>query len=177
MNSKPHFATRIVPVKQSRSTPATFSDKNLAKKFSEDKISWFFNVIFGPYLAGKYLYLSFHCLEAMFFFFVGGVEQQVKQVLKPSITRCIRCGSRASLVEYENVLKLFFVPVWRWPGKNPAVYCDNCSLLLPERFIPLPENEDSDVDSRVLSDVLRCHSCARLVEPEFKFCPFCGSSL
>nr|DAD24604.1 TPA_asm: hypothetical protein HUJ06_026068 [Nelumbo nucifera] len=31
--------------------------------------------------------------------------------------RCINCGSVADLVEYEKVLKVFFIPVWCWPGK------------------------------------------------------------
>ncbi|XP_031504590.1 uncharacterized protein LOC116267146 [Nymphaea colorata] len=114
----------------------------------------------------------------MFFFFIGGVQPQVRQVLKGAATRCVRCGSDAALVEYENVLKLFFVPVWRWPGKSPALYCDNCSLLIPYRYSSFPPPSDgSGSDSPTLPDVLRCHSCARVVDPEFRFCPFCGSCL
>ncbi|OAY58274.1 uncharacterized protein LOC122723126 [Manihot esculenta] len=109
----------------------------------------------------------------MFFFFVGGVEQQVRQVLKSGVGRCINCGSMADLVEYEKVLKLFFVPVWKWPGKEPAVYCNNCNLMFPRSFpLPPPKTHPS-----VVSESLRCHLCNRVVEPEFRFCPFCGSSL
>lgn len=104
----------------------------------------------------------------MFFFFVGGLEQQVRQVLKTGAGRCIMCGSKADLVDYEKVLKLFFVPVWRKPGKEPLMHCTNCSLFFP----PLQESP-----SPSLPDVLRCHSCARVVDPQFNFCPFCGSSL
>ncbi|XP_010242814.1 PREDICTED: uncharacterized protein LOC104587062 [Nelumbo nucifera] len=111
----------------------------------------------------------------MFFFFVGGVEQQVSKVLKAGAGRCINCGSVADLVEYEKVLKMFFVPVWRWPGKEPAMYCNDCSLMFPQSFsLPPPPRSDSPPS---LPDVLRCHSCARVVEPEFSFCPFCGSAL
>ncbi|KAF8411768.1 hypothetical protein HHK36_004326 [Tetracentron sinense] len=110
----------------------------------------------------------------MFFFFVGGVEQQVCQVLKTGADRCIRCGSRADLVDYEKVLKLFFVPVWRWPGRDPLLYCTNCSLFFPP-LLSAPPPPPPPPPS--LPDVLRCHSCARVVDPDFSFCPFCGSAL
>ncbi|XP_068659689.1 uncharacterized protein [Aristolochia californica] len=110
----------------------------------------------------------------MFFFFVGGVDQQVRQVLKSGASRCIRCGSLADLVEYEKVLKLFFVPVWRWSGKEPAMYCNNCSLFFPRDY-SLPPVDDKP--SSLLPNVPRCYSCDRVVQPEFRFCPFCGASL
>ncbi|KAK6939885.1 Zinc-ribbon 15 [Dillenia turbinata] len=109
----------------------------------------------------------------MFFFFVGGVEQQVSQVLKKEAGRCIRCGSLADLVEYEKVLKLFFVPAWRWPGKGPLMHCDNCSLFFPQSFSLPPNSEPTSASL----DHLRCRYCDRAVDSEFKFCPFCGSAL
>ncbi|KAK4389674.1 hypothetical protein Sango_2304400 [Sesamum angolense] len=107
----------------------------------------------------------------MFFFFVGGLEQQARQVLKSGAGRCIACGSRADLVEYEKVLKLFFVPVWRWPGKQPLMHCDNCNLFFPQSFSPSAEKEVKEAAA------LRCQYCAREVDPTFRFCPFCGSAL
>ncbi|THG10763.1 uncharacterized protein LOC114300389 [Camellia sinensis] len=118
----------------------------------------------------------------MFFFFVGGVNQQVGQVLKSGAGRCIACGSRADLVECEKVLQLFFVPVWRWPGKEPLMYCNNCNSLFPPKFSPPPPPSADSPPPRQLpdsafSDVLRCQFCSREVDPSFRFCPFCGSSL
>ncbi|WOL17853.1 hypothetical protein Cni_G26646 [Canna indica] len=108
----------------------------------------------------------------MFFFFVGGVEQQAGRVMKEAAGWCIRCGSTADLVEYEKVLKLFFVPVWRWPGKTPAFYCRNCSFLSPHS---LPLSEDGRKGG--LFEATRCGSCSSVVDPQFRFCPFCGSAL
>lgn len=120
----------------------------------------------------------------MFFFFVGGVEQQVRQLLKAGAGRCISCGSRADLVEYEKVLKLFFVPVWRWPGKEPLIYCDNCKLFFPPELYPPPPPPSSGEAPRrrrqrgsEVPDALRCGFCSREVDPEFRFCPFCGNAL
>jgi hypothetical protein len=109
----------------------------------------------------------------MFFFFVGGVEQGAGRVLKEAAGRCLRCGGAADLVETEKVLKLFFVPAWRWKGKDPAYLCRECGLLAPgslgvggggEPGTLLPRGE-------------RCGACSRAVDPQFRFCPFCGSAL
>lgn len=115
----------------------------------------------------------------MFFFFAGGLEQQVGQVLKSGVGRCINCGSKADLVEYEKVLKLFFVPVWRWPGKEPLMYCNNCKFLFPQSysFPPPPNTDESSPSSAAVSDILRCRFCDRVVEADFRFCPICGSEL
>ncbi|XP_061969191.1 uncharacterized protein LOC133692338 [Populus nigra] len=113
----------------------------------------------------------------MFFFFVGGVEQQVRQVLISGAGRCIRCASKADLVEYEKVLKLFFIPVWKWPGKETAMHCNNCNLIFPQSFSHPPPKSDYSLPRSVVTESLRCHFCDRVVESEFKFCPFCGSSL
>ncbi|KAE9595906.1 hypothetical protein Lal_00030780 [Lupinus albus] len=109
----------------------------------------------------------------MFFFFAGGLEQQVRQVLKSRVGRCINCSSTVDLVQYDKVLKLFFVPVWRWPGKDTLLYCDNCKLMFPQSYsLPPPTTT-----ATAISDSLRCRFCDRAVETDFKFCPFCGSDL
>ncbi|XP_057973731.1 uncharacterized protein LOC131161784 [Malania oleifera] len=113
----------------------------------------------------------------MFFFFVGGVEQQVRRVLKSGAGRCVMCQSPADLVEYEKVLKLFFVPVWRWPAKDPLMYCKNCSLFFPPSHSLPPANQSPPLPGSAASDVLKCWSCSRVVDSEFRFCPFCGSAL
>ncbi|KMZ61102.1 hypothetical protein ZOSMA_54G00310 [Zostera marina] len=102
----------------------------------------------------------------MFFFFVGGLEERAARTIKTDFTRCIRCGSSSTdLVETEKVLKLFFIPVWNWPGNNTAVRCRDCSFLFhPPPFSPPP--------------FLRCNSCNRMVDgPDYIFCPFCGSPI
>ncbi|RAL37346.1 hypothetical protein DM860_000040 [Cuscuta australis] len=106
----------------------------------------------------------------MFFFFAGAIEQQVKQVLKSGAGRCIACGSRADLVDYEKVLKLFFVPVRRRPGDKPAMYCDNCKLFFPQTLAPPPPRSKHP-------DALSCRSCGREAEADFRFCPYCGAEM
>ncbi|GER40327.1 RING/FYVE/PHD zinc finger superfamily protein [Striga asiatica] len=111
----------------------------------------------------------------MFFFFVGGLQQQVSQVLKSGAGRCVACGSRADLVEYEKVLKLFFVPVWRWQGKDPMMLCQSCNLFFPPSLSPPPPPPAPEKEA--VDAALRCQFCARQVDTAFRFCPFCGSAL
>ncbi|CAM0955354.1 unnamed protein product [Alopecurus aequalis] len=105
----------------------------------------------------------------MFFFFVGGVEQGAGRVLKEAAGRCLRCGGTADLVETEKVLKLFFVPAWRWKGKYPAYLCRECGLLAPGSLGGEP--------GPFLPRAEQCGACSRAVDPQFRFCPFCGSAL
>nr|GEY21468.1 hypothetical protein [Tanacetum cinerariifolium] len=99
---------------------------------------------------------------------LGGVSQQVRQVLKKEAGKCINCRSPADLVDTNNVLKLFFVPVYRWPGKQQLMHCNNCNVFFPPSLSPV---------SSGISDNLRCRFCDREVHSDFRFCPFCGSAL
>ncbi|OAY82877.1 hypothetical protein ACMD2_06314 [Ananas comosus] len=112
----------------------------------------------------------------MFFFFVGGLEQSVGRVLKEGAGRCVRCGAVADLVETEKVLKLFFVPVWRWPSEAPAYYCRACDLVSP-LSLPLFPSADHGGAGELLGREPRCRACDRGVDPQFRFCPFCGNAL
>ena len=84
----------------------------------------------------------------MFFFFVGGMEQGARWVVKEAAGRCLQGGvellgcccsvsaeptksSRPSTSRalWKKALKLFSVPVSRWPGKDPAYLCREFGLL------------------------------------------------
>ncbi|KAJ4747735.1 zinc-ribbon domain protein [Rhynchospora pubera] len=110
----------------------------------------------------------------MFFFFVGGVQPAVGRVLKEAAGRCLRCGGDADLVETQKVLKLFFVPVWRWQSKDSMYYCRDCSFLFPHS---LPNGGGQERDASYFPRDSKCRACARGVDPKFRFCPYCGSSL
>ncbi|PIN07529.1 hypothetical protein CDL12_19912 [Handroanthus impetiginosus] len=99
----------------------------------------------------------------MMFFFIVGLNQRVTQVLKSRAGKCTRCGSSADLVQYEKVLRFYFVPIMRWPGKEPLMKCRDCSNFFPHSFSPVATTA--------------CQSCASNVDAAFKFCPFCGSSI
>ncbi|BAT82031.1 hypothetical protein LR48_Vigan07g185400 [Vigna angularis] len=109
----------------------------------------------------------------MFFFFVGGLQQEVRQVLKSGVSKCTYCGSSVDLVNTEKVLKLFFVPVWRWPAKDPLYHCAYCKNFFPYNYSLPPAAESPEA----VAEALRCRFCERAVDADFRFCPFCGSEL
>ncbi|KAJ7517389.1 hypothetical protein O6H91_21G021700 [Diphasiastrum complanatum] len=117
----------------------------------------------------------------MFFFFIGGVSPEVRQVLEKNAAKCLRCGSDASIVQYDNVFRAFFIPLWRWPAKGTAGYCEKCGLLVPAdvagRSLPPPSAtsiENEKEKSRIEAG-LRCWSCSAPSQRGFKFCPQCGA--
>jgi len=112
-------------------------------------------------------------VRAMFFFFVGGLQQEVQQVLKSGVGKCMYCRNSVDLVNSDKVLKLFFVPVWRWPAKDPLLHCSSCKNFFPYNYSLPPAAESPPA----VAEALRCRFCEREVEADFRFCPFCGSEL
>ncbi|KAH7441297.1 hypothetical protein KP509_03G032700 [Ceratopteris richardii] len=108
----------------------------------------------------------------MFFFFVGGVRHQVTEIIERDAARCLRCTYPANLVNYDNLLEIFFIPVWRWPCGKPALHCTNCGFLVPNgHFRSLTDN----IGSASSTSRSVCWSCARSLEHSFRFCPDCGA--
>ncbi|KAK1290669.1 hypothetical protein QJS10_CPB18g00805 [Acorus calamus] len=110
----------------------------------------------------------------MFFFFVGGLDQRVTRVLQTDAGRCVRCGCLSDLVDTEKVLKLFFVPVMTW-SSGTSLSCTNCGLLFPPSLSPPPSPREMEGSDDLITR--RCWSCARVLDPGFRFCPFCGSEI
>ncbi|KAH1100327.1 hypothetical protein GYH30_035476 [Glycine max] len=72
----------------------------------------------------------------MFFFFVGGLPQELRQVLKSGVGKCTCCANnRVDLVNYDKVLKLFFVP-----GALRCRLCDR-AVEADFRFCPFCGSE------------------------------------
>ncbi|CAN1140791.1 hypothetical protein LINPERPRIM_LOCUS25053 [Linum perenne] len=44
------------------------------------------------------------------------------------------------------------------------MHCNNCNIFFPESLYPPPPS--------MIGVILRCQICDRLVEVEFRFCPF-----
>jgi hypothetical protein len=55
--------------------------------------------------------------------------------------------------------------------EGPRVLCRDCGLLAPGSL-----GAESG-PSLLLPREARCGACSRAVDPQFRFCPFCGSSL
>ena len=111
--------------------------------------------------------------------YVGGLRRSETKMLVPKATTCAKCGKDASFVKYDNVLEIFSLPLWRWPGQNPAIVCNTCKdWVWTSHFEPFPTlingaHQQAVPEARATPS--RCWSCASYLEPIYRFCPECGS--
>jgi hypothetical protein len=72
----------------------------------------------------------------MFFFFVGGLESRVVNVLQKNLGPCVivGCNGRVELAEVASSFYVFFIPVYDY-GHKQVVRCEQCGYLAtPEQY-------------------------------------------
>eukprot|EP00743_Colponemidia_sp_Colp-15_P014141 GILK01016657.1.p1 GENE.GILK01016657.1~~GILK01016657.1.p1 ORF type:complete len:104 (-),score=1.03 GILK01016657.1:240-551(-) len=102
----------------------------------------------------------------MVFFFIGGVVPKTVRVDdKPR--DCAECGGQgtAYLQRVDHYFSLFFVRLFPLTRGEPFLQCEKCNTT------SLP----GDAPARSSKQV--CSNCGWQLQPEFRFCPICGSSL
>ncbi|EFJ50170.1 hypothetical protein VOLCADRAFT_58546 [Volvox carteri f. nagariensis] len=113
----------------------------------------------------------------MFFFFVGGVSQKTV-VLRTLAQRCINCGSQVLREErVDNVLSIFFLPVWTISKGTAFITCGTCGWTSFEDQTQLPPPPSPRLPQLPSRQSASCPGCGRHVQPDFAFCPSCGRSL
>jgi rubrerythrin len=102
------------------------------------------------------------------FFFIGGISPK-EVVLDGRPRPCPVCGlAQARYKRIDHHLNLFFIPVLRVKKGEPFLMCDRCERAVAEMG---PEYHEA-VESPEAAD--RCGKCGRALQPEFRFCPYCG---
>jgi len=72
----------------------------------------------------------------MFFFFVGGIESRVVNVVQRNLGPCVLvgCNGRVDLCEVASSFYVFFIPVFDY-GHKQLVRCENCGYVAsPEQY-------------------------------------------
>lgn len=102
------------------------------------------------------------------FFFIGGISPK-EVVLDERPRLCPICGlAQARYKRIDHYLNLFFIPVLRVKKGEPFLMCDRCERAVAEmgpEYHEAAEAPDAD----------RCGKCGRSLQPEFRYCPHCGS--
>ncbi len=89
-------------------------------------------------------------------FFIAGVQPKTKTLDKNART-CPDCGLKtAHYQRTDHYVSLFFIPLLRVKRGLPVLQCDGCRQT-----------------SKPFSD-RRCQGCHRVMELDFKYCPYCG---
>jgi hypothetical protein len=100
-------------------------------------------------------------------FIIGGLSPKLR-TLDPTPRICPACGlAQAYLKQVDHYINLFFIPLFRVKKGKPFLFCDRCQnsgFLHP-------------ADDPLSSPGIRCRTCGREIQPEFRFCPHCGKPL
>ena len=97
------------------------------------------------------------------FFFIGGVQPRTVRLEKYG-GACPRCSRFDVWVKrVDQYISVFFIPLIRIKKGVPFISCENCNSV----FDNLSRMEEID-------EVHRCNSCGKEVEPDFRYCPYCG---
>ncbi|GFR49676.1 hypothetical protein Agub_g11823 [Astrephomene gubernaculifera] len=144
----------------------------------------------------------------MLFFFIGGIAPRTRTLRTLLGQRCPACAAPSTLRERrtDQVLSVFFIPLWTLRQGIPFLSCDNCgwtsgpsASLLEEReqqqqqplppppppppslppFRQPPPQQQPHAGSPPPQPPhgLMCPTCMRPVQPDFAFCPSCGRAL
>ena len=100
------------------------------------------------------------------FIFIAGLQPRTRDLDSPPRT-CPACNRPAlRLRRTDQYFSLFFIPLFRVKQGEPFAACGGCGAVFASADPLLGEKS---------SGTSRCRSCGHSVEPDFRFCPACGS--
>ena len=104
------------------------------------------------------------------FFLIAGVQPKTV-ALDALPRRCPSCGlDQAVPKRVDHYLSVFFLPIVRVKKGSPFLQCQSCGSLSHESgemWQGAQEGRPSE----------NCHYCGKPLDPQFRFCPFCGKSV
>ena len=99
-------------------------------------------------------------------FLIAGIAPKTK-ILDPASRTCPACGlAQARLCRIDHYLNLFFIPILRVKTGRPVLVCSRCGHA-GDSNASVPEDAANVTQTR-------CRDCGRVLEKEFRFCPYCG---
>jgi RNA polymerase subunit RPABC4/transcription elongation factor Spt4 len=98
-------------------------------------------------------------------FLIAGIQPRTRKGPKTGQT-CPRCGL-AQVHErcLDHYFSLFFIPLVRVKKGAAFSWCERCQAPLAQTY------------ERTGPKEIVCRGCGEMLDPEFRFCPHCGSAL
>lgn len=123
----------------------------------------------------------------LFFIGIFGMETKEKEIRDIQNVICKACGQMTSyrLVKTYNYFHIFFIPLFKWGKKYYLISrCCNSMFEIPvELGEALEGGRDVPVRDEDLTPIhhgyslIICPSCRRHVDPEYSYCPYCGTRI
>jgi rubrerythrin len=106
----------------------------------------------------------------MMFFFIGGIQPKTVTI-DDTPQLCPYCGlQRARMKRIDHYLSLFFIPVFRVKKGDPVLICDHCGVVSGV-------SEAGGFPGERIRQTNTCPRCGKILDTEFRYCPYCGSML
>lgn len=129
----------------------------------------------------------------MFFIGIFGIENKEKEIKILNNLSCKNCNSEVTgrLIKAFDFFHFFFIPLFKWNEKY-YVICDQCKTIfsIPKekgKAVERGENINitywdlqevyNDYNSNSYYNPQKCLKCGNIVEPNFKYCPYCGEKI
>ena len=128
----------------------------------------------------------------MFFIGIFGIENKEKEVKIINNLTCKSCNrlSMARIIKHYEFFHFFFIPIFKWNEKY-YVECGSCKKIFSiskEKGKMIERGENIDItywDSHEINNNYAydyninsvCKSCGKVVDSEYKYCPYCGHEI
>jgi len=100
-------------------------------------------------------------------FLIAGISPKVKYI-DHTPRRCPVCGlQRAYYKRVDHYISLFFIPLIKIKTGEPVLMCERCERAVSEIRKDAFEN----------GQLPQCHNCGSVLGDDYKYCPYCGSSI
>ena len=128
----------------------------------------------------------------MFFIGIFGRENKEKEVKIINNLTCKSCNrlSMARIIKHYEFFHFFFIPIFKWNEKY-YVECGSCKKIFSiskEKGKVIERGENIDITYWDLHEINNnygydyninsvCKSCGKVVDSEYKYCPYCGHEI
>lgn len=106
-------------------------------------------------------------------FIIAGISPKIK-TLDATPRLCPQCGLvRAYLKREDHYFTLFFIPLFPVKKGQPVLICERCGQSGQDLGKMMPSHAYTDK----AASQNKCAACGKVLQENFKYCPYCGHSL